>query len=1217
MRTCILLLLLTQFLLPSLHAQRVDTFDLMDPVDYTYVPGDTMRIYLKPVVDSADIRWAGNEDRFFRFDPATRILLFTTQGGSTAEHRALVMHASGDTLNDLVFSPALTLKPRVGFNTYNVLNILDERNYIRFDFDTAGPIRTMKVSARKLVFENKLGNQLYKFSYRPGQEFTQFRTIEIGTDTLILNDRMHFPGAKLTIRARVLLINYTDAKPAVDITPLKYDHGIVPVERYATGRAGSSADTLFVYYDTLVALQENKVLFAANGGDGENAPVGKNGLDYPTITPFPTTFKPKPSNSCDDITAKLPNDPRSSKVAVIDYFHRVTIHEHADHQGDHGGGHGPTQTQIPLPFYDCDYTLKGDRLTPVLNYAPAQPVPGGKPGEPGNAGAIVSNHDVSAWSHLTGGAPGDRDKPRTNGKYSGPTELYSLKLHKGVPTWTRVYGPEPKVLEPQMAARDRGDTGRFIRTDAPVAWVDESYLSYVVDYAEDQFRFGGVDAARELLSLYNDRYFNAGSVGGGDTTLRHDLRNRVTSALNKIDANIDFYGNRYGFVPGLDIVRNAEIYKASVRTYIDTYAACLYLENVTATDQSAYDASIRKIEVFLQENLNLAKALQDIDNVEIPAIHGRMDTATIYLERITASIKRLERQFEKKAKDIIKDRERKEKNRSFLKGITTLAKVIPVYQPALGLAASTFEAFVLKEDGAGFMDQVSHVATDYRNINSMKASYESFKATATSTVLNGAPGVSLYKKIYDNREPLLNSLKPYVESTQKILAGMNDRKVLKQSVEAEVAKLKARHPMYAKLVDSVKIMVDLNASLMENVVSLENKLVAMDKAIMVNSVILDEIKSSLAGISIPSLRKQQVLASLKKDVIEKLYYQQYLYAKAYEYFTMKPYGGYEATFKALRSENVKAKDTARIIAALQQVYAFDAEKLNLESSIALNTNLPALESSTSVTFNLSRGDLRRLNAGETLGLNFFRNPYWQRITKNLEQFQDVQIYDISLRPVYTRTSIDAALAGDAAYANSNITITHSGVSTRYSGDDVYQFYHVTRDGKPFFKWEFDYDIVDRRLTRVVQGETYQQLVSLLTQRQVPDEALRKVVSFDSDFVLEKKDETVNSTAVELDSLMVTLKLYMLPRSGVPSLLLVGEGATADIPFTVAQGRNVFRSAGFLYQGFKPGDALQIEAPAVWNGRPFKYWSFKNEKLPGNVMSVRADQAIRIYRPVYE
>ncbi|MDB5252463.1 MAG: hypothetical protein JWP27_1632 [Flaviaesturariibacter sp.] len=973
MRTFLILLLFSQLLPCAIHAQKVDTFDLQDPTDFLYTPGDTMRVYVRPAVDSATVRWPGSENNFFTYDTASRILSFATQKGSTAEHRALVMHASGDTLNDLFFSPALSLRRRTGFNTYNVLNILDDRNYIRFDFDTAGSARSLKVSARKIVFENKPGNQLYKFNYRPGQEFTQFRTIEIGADTLVLNDRMHFPGTKLTIRARVLLVNYTGGQPAIDITPLKYDHGVVPVERYAAGRNGTPADTLFLFYDTLVSKHENKILFAANGGDGENAPVGTNGLDYPALAVFPTTFTPKKSGGCDNITASLPNDPRSAKVAVLDFFHRVTIHEGCDCHGG-PGGHGPVATEGEPANYNCDYTLVGDRLSPVINYAAAQPTLGGKPGEPGNAGTIVSNQDVDSMSLLSGGAAGDRDKPRTSGKYNGPTELYSLRMYKGAATWTRVYPPEPKVLEPLKPARDRGDSGRIVRTDAPATWVDDAYLQYVVDYAEDLFRFGGVDEARSLLELYEARYFNASGATSLDTVLKRDLHSRVKSALSKINANVDFYGNRYGFVPGLDIVRNAEIYKASVRSYIETYAACLFLENVTATDQLAYNSAVRRIEAFLEENLNLKATLEQIDNEEIPAIHRKMDTATLYLERITAAVKRLERQFEKKAKSIVDERERREKNRSFLKGITTLAKVIPVYQPALGLAASTFEAFVLKEDGAGLLDQVGHVANDYKNINGMMASYEAFKTTVGEKLGAGTPGVPLYKKIYENRKPLMASLQPYVESTQKILAGLNNRKVLKQSVEAEVAKLKAKHPTYAKLVDSVKIMVDLNASLMESVVSLENKLVAIDKAIMVNSVILDDIKTNQAGISIPSLRKQQVISSIKKDVIEKLYYQQYLYAKAYEYFMMKPYGGYEATFKALRDENMKGKDTAQIVTALLKLYSYDAEKLNLDASILLNTRMLEADRSTTVTFNIGRGELRRLNAGEPVTLNFFRNP---------------------------------------------------------------------------------------------------------------------------------------------------------------------------------------------------------------------------------------------------
>lgn len=1209
-------LLLLFILRASAFAQKVDTLDLQNPVDFYYHPGDTLRIHILNGLDSLSVSFdrAASSDCYF--NKQLHEVKFVSGRNDKAEHLIYITSLT-DTLNIINLYPVVHPSLATGFSRYNIAKILDESNYRQIKVDSTGKEKKLMLTGRKLVFEDKQDNIFYQYSYKPGLSTSGYKTVEITADTLVIRSRIHFPFSKLIVKARVLMIEYEGPLPAIDITPVKNTRKQL-VEYHARGDDGINADTLAVFYDQLVRKPNAEaILFAANGGDGQDAPAGKHGVNYQALKPTATSFKIPliggDSQHCSS-TAKASVSPDPSKadgLVKIDYL--MSVYKKGG-SAYHGSDWETT----------CVYSGSSNQYEVIFNNTTikrAMPVPGGSPGEGGKAGVILSNHDIANYVQVKGGRPGQPDSIRNSGKITGPSRIWYLSAsnnnnpEKEVRQYTELSYPRDSVFQPKLPVRSSGSDGE-VRLVPDKPYLDFSYIAFTVDYALDLFRFGHVEESVKLLKYYQHDFFNDPKVRSryAADPLFNELESKVNLGVNHMEANVDYYGNRYGFVPGLDIISNYAVYRASIPELTKTYASCLYLEKQITGDQANYQQAVKQINNYLLSNLNFEKEFEDIENKQIPYLEDKTEETLSYLEGVTTEVRRLEKLFEKRAKAKIRRDERRAKQKGLLKSITTLAKVIPVGQPYLGIGASVFEAFAMKEDGAGFVDQLSHVASDYGKIADSKKKFEAFSNKVSFALTTSPPDMPVYKKLYNNRDSLTKYIGPYIKSTEGLLAKMATKQVSKQSVAAEIAKLKEKHPTYKTLIDSVGKLTELNKELLDGLLTLQLKLRRIDEEIVTNSKLAEKINSGFSAVSIPEPERMASLKAVKAQTIDQINYYQYIYAKAYEYFTLKQYTGYENTFYYLKGDRIQSyTNYEALIKHVSDLYANDADQAPQDAFNLLNNNIGNVGYKTSLSTKLTKADIDKLNRGEVIDVNFFRNYKYNMLIGEQQKNEDFLVERIRLQPFFNRASSQYR---SETYNYSTLSVTHAGVSKRYKEGEVYSFNHISKDGVPFYQWAFDQSFITGELTPREVDDTYLGLINVLTSGKITQ--ARRLVSFDSDFTITKKDVNPDMKAMLLDSVKLTFDFVLLPRKDFHSVYVYDSSAgSPGIPFKIVSGQQVHQGENNLYHAFRKNSDIVLSAPEYWNNRKFSHWVVDGKVYSSDLLlKLRLNKKFYPVTPVY-
>jgi Glycosyl hydrolase family 81 C-terminal domain len=292
--------------------------------------------------------------------------------------------------------------------------------------------------------------------------------------------------------------------------------------------------------------------------------------------------------------------------------------------------------------------------------------------------------------------------------------------------------------------RDGEEAGRlFVGGPGGLSWIgisgfDKKFQSIAVQ--PNGLIFGlGTDGTIETLSIF-------GNAPLPDHLLLDNLRDEIDVFLEKINNNLDYFGNPVGWVPRLSALTNLEILKntQSVIVKILYFANSLQLENQKAeeaTTQLKFVVDQLNQEIKMaQTNLVTAYSRLDEAKIECDAIDGEVRTKTTQLRRLNDRIV-LELKDEAADQAIFT---------GALKLASGLLHLIPVGQPYLG------------EIGGGLLDNISKI-----DIYSDNPLGESFK-----TMSGIADDLSTF--IQTNKEQLTNDLtSPLTRQIDSAQAGIN------------------------------------------------------------------------------------------------------------------------------------------------------------------------------------------------------------------------------------------------------------------------------------------------------------------------------------------------------------------------------------------------------------------------------------------------------------
>jgi len=358
---------------------------------------------------------------------------------------------------------------------------------------------------------------------------------------------------------------------------------------------------------------------------------------------------------------------------------------------------------------------------------------GGWPGDGGNGGCIkfhLESGNVSeATCDVSPGEPGDSTKTVEGGKPPGPVPAYALTIiivtaavHPGgrevnVPslTVTEVTGKKgesaqcrqivsdaasaPKDSEVKVSGATRGSIEQESAGNAP--WAHPNVVCAVLRYARTAYRNGFRDEAAAALDPYYALIGPDGepksTIGADGKPIPIDERLRmalvsVTGLRHNLIRNLDYYGNPPGWVPRLNALSNLQLLNKVRETAYETfYFADKLLRDYNELDD-AREVSRRTSEALRNELAEAKKNLQKAYD-KIPESLRELVKVQSELEPIKKDIEDLKAQAEKRAFEKTRDTVQSQRIYSAAMQILGgIAKCLPVGQPFVGLAGSTFEA---------------------------------------------------------------------------------------------------------------------------------------------------------------------------------------------------------------------------------------------------------------------------------------------------------------------------------------------------------------------------------------------------------------------------------------------------------------------------------------------------------------------------------------------
>lgn len=1142
---------------------------------------------------------------------------------------------------------SFTIIPQFYFETsssflpYNVGSTLEPINFYRILIDSSDvKNKQLIIEGKEILFDNSnnlINEQLFKVS----EIEYPYTKVSIYADKLIVKTNAWFPGVNLTVRANKLIFDGSQGAVMLNNTPYKYwtPESISPQK--TIGDKGKDCDTMFVYYRTLELKNfstndTSPKLFSAIGGQGETAPFGSDGVPYPKveiISKFDTIPVAVALSTCGSrgfvpathAVTGIIDDPRNGGLVYI-WFNKGVASTHEVRQG---GGR-----DIEYITEGCGYQQRKqiDLYSKIFNddtKKKALPHQGGMPGKGGKGGVIFSNNDIKNFALLEHGKDGELDTIRKSGAIDGPKEIWGYEVDNVKPEYNKGYiqwyYPQDTLLQPLTNNNQNEENGNvLVKNDSIDYYKSVKYARYAISQADELFRFGYIDSA---AIIYNDYLKNFFINQNQSLTLEDSIEYEILEAKtrinqNKIYSNLDYYGNPNNWVPKLNIVLNYSLYKATLRNNFHLISQALYFLNEVKKNKKNTESLKSLLSNLSASNTDFQFRIQNLTTKEIPELQLQMGLVDSYIKLVDEKLKKVEAEINAQAEGIITERERKAKQIAFFKTLTGIAKIIPVYQPALGLAATSIEAFALKEGGEGAINKLSYFSENY---NEMKKNQELIKVNLSNALekSKSSSGEISFSSIKANREEISRNLSPVIKTMDGILKRTAYQPMPADALSIEIARLKEENGEYRGLIDSISHLVYLNKDITDKIIKISSEITNLSSALQNNISAVLAIKIELSSSRLISQNTILMIENIKADAVSNILYYQYLFAKSYEYFTLKQYRGYEKTAPLLNAlPNMdKEPNPDNIYNAIEALYEAEVD-LTIQSSIAgLNTD-NTIPLQHKQTFEISKTDIENLNKQDTLKINLFRNFNYNVLSKKLISYDDILIKDIEIRPVYLDSEIDAFR--NSGFAKSSIVVSHTGYSNRYDNEKKYSFSHLKEESNMPRVWRLDYDFKNVPSENYVEfDQTYLKLLCEFINSKNNDfcqNNIKSDVGYDSDLWIYKEDNQADGNNINLQKLFLTISFSAKSRKNSSSKSIVSfyssNKETESIIYIKYKGeRNNF--INFNYLVLERNEQFEIYCDTKNNGKTFKYWLTNNGRVYQNNYLFSLVKPYYYFIPVYE
>ncbi len=1011
--------------------------------------------------------------------------------------------------------------------------------------------RSVSIAGRHLLFQaGSIDPEDLHIRYDGDQDVKEFK---LYADTVTFRSPFHLPGARVEIHARELrfegggVLDVTPTEnPVREPTPVTISD---PDLKGRDGAAGLSAAPMTLLIESFHSDPGPTKRIVIRGSAGQDGGEGRDGRNI--LQPgWPT---------CGTFQGKL------------------TIY-----------------TKCTLANGTVDDEC-GDRNAHAENAVPA-----GKPGLGGAGGTLTSTLDLSAFTDNSGGRSGAKGADRVGGTSAGPFDITTFTtLNKpgepepcGVVHHATVFGTAGSAGPAPSASAPAGPAGGFAAAADPGSWLHPILVRSTLLFVGDAFLNERMEEARAILDDY--RNLIASLKGNLPAGAEHDefeqIAQGIESLLNRIDSNLDYFGNPVTWVPLLSFEANLAAFEEEVDRAIPILYLAHWVRFAANKAQRTVEASQTAKGRLDEENKDLVVAYAEAQQ-DLPGLTSEMAALRLKIAQVQADLAALETQLEKRAQENVDDRHKVPFWRKALGVLGAVASVIPLGQPYLGFA------------GAG-LGLLSKFDPDHP-LDSLKGTADLFKTVVNLDYTACVKGKAAEtKKDPKQEDPVtlksrMKACAPLLSAAYKEIRGaLNETKASKEEVAAELEKLRATDPAFNA---AVKELTELNAEkqlLGERLSAVLDRLSKFASSVNENDLAIIKIDQDLsAALDVLDLPTLLFVADMDQRTRDRLLYFQYLMAKAFQFRTLKPYTGnlkltnlLDRVTALVESQNSTPLLSPDQFEALKAVYLSELDDIAAGILTDLNVNVPAR--SAPVSFRLTADEIAALNEKGSIEIDLSRKGLFGA------NEEDLRIVDL------VSQDLDVAVHGTlGTTATLRLTFAHSGTSRIVRGGRPFVFTHYRTERVNPITWSTIYDGLSGHHTEShISAAAESLLKTLLGPSASPDIVLYSRPGARATLVLSKEVTADNGVDLEVKGLTIQLT-YDFSQSSNAQRALDVEASDGLAPRLLLDRDDIFGrqdGRGLFRRTFTGPDTVRLEAPATHGRFAFDHWEVDGVKPAGGV-----------------
>jgi hypothetical protein len=838
----------------------------------------------------------------------------------------------------------------------------------------------------------------------------------IQAESVELAGVLRLPSTSILIVAENLQIT---AEGKIDVSGLDY---LTVPQLYSDGARGLDGGNIQLLAQE-VQINTTEPFLKSNGGNGENAGAGQNGVNGVSLP---------------DLGSGSVHQQILKKYCWCNIVSdRAACRQTCENQliGTHGISSCPTNGENARP--------------------------GGKPGQGGNPGAISTNFNLPENSVI--GSSGNSGK--NAGQFLGGQAGYPLQAYHQVYLEGRLIANSacPKTLDGASSQSPDNHTQLTFSSIIKIQtgrkeFADSQSWSYRRLYADDLYMQGYEDEARkEYLAIEM-----AMAPLKKELTPENDLNlSKVVFQLMQMQGKKDYFGNHPTWIPGISY----EVAQQFYRQEMETSYRLLYLSNWLLkefTSRESQFSALEHLKAEMNDRLIQLKLQQESQLQKFSTLDAQIKNFQKTSSVFELHLNEIQVQIEDEARRNIHHQEKKAKLKRALLGLSALAKAIPAGQPALSGVGTGLETILNMADSERASEAISQLPNLLDSIGQLRKleesrqdwnkRYYSFNLSDFLS-MSGDQRASEIEQAQKFYSPILQTLKNQLTQFQVLQMGQD-------AVAAEIKRIQDTSPRF---MEALKMLSDLNREkqqLQQGLLALQNNMNAIDQEraelFTQANLIQKQLFNLEKGISLELKTLASIMgANARKRLLEYKYY----LIKAYQFRLLKPFPGNLDLFSLeeqlkqfISTENSPTVDQQKLEEIFEVFYLDELGKINMGLFEALDQG-DLKEEITEVIYSLSPRELQALENNKIVLLN--------TLEKNL-----IAPYHQNARLIKVESDIDFELTVPEPVTSGyfDLTINHPGTFLVRNLTENYIFSRPDLGEKGIFSWGSRIEVLSKSAT---------------------------------------------------------------------------------------------------------------------------------------------------------